>query len=118
MSCKRNWFASVNLLGFLDLPLLDSIDESLPPKLQLEHIESEFTIAKEGIQKINELHLDQIKESIEAPLTSLIKINLFLQKWGKIKKKEIASLICNVELHLEHAQYQDIQDLLDAFSKW
>ena len=47
MACKRNWFASVNLLGFLDLPLLDSIDESLPPKLQLEHTESEFTKSKE-----------------------------------------------------------------------
>ena len=49
MACKRKWFASVNLLVFLDLPLLDPIDESLPMNLQLEHIESDFTIAKEGI---------------------------------------------------------------------
>ena len=47
MACKRKWFASVNLLGFLDLPLLDLIDEALPPKLQLEHTESEFTKSKE-----------------------------------------------------------------------
>ena len=78
VACKRNWFASVNLLGFLDLPLLDPIDEALPPKLHLEQIENEFTKSKEWIQDISQLHLDQIKECIESPLTRLINIDLFL----------------------------------------
>ena len=118
MPCKRKWFASKNQLGFLDLPLLDLIDEALPLKLHLEHIESNFTKAKERIKDISQLHLDQIKECIEAPLTSLMNIDLFLREWEKIKKKEIASLICKAALHLENAQYRDIHDLLDAFVKW
>ena len=49
VACKRKLFSSVNLFGFLDLLLLDRIDEALPPKLQLEQIESDFTKAKEWI---------------------------------------------------------------------
>ena len=45
-------------------------------------------------------------------------IDLFLKEWAKIKKNDIASLICKAEVHLEHAQFRDIQDLMDAFSKW
>ena len=30
---KRKWFASKNLLGFMDPPLLHLIDESLPSNL-------------------------------------------------------------------------------------
>ena len=58
VACKRKWFSSVNLLGFLDIPLLDPIDEALPPKLQLENIESDFTKSREQIQDISQLHLD------------------------------------------------------------
>ena len=63
------------------------------PKIQLENIESDFTKDKERIQDIIQLHLDQIKECIEAPLTSLMRIDLFLSEWKNIKKKEIASVI-------------------------
>ena len=47
VACKRRWFASETLLGFLDLPLLDPIDEAMPLKLKLEQIESEFAKFKE-----------------------------------------------------------------------
>ena len=33
VDCKRKWFSSIKLLSFLDLPLLNPIDEALPPKL-------------------------------------------------------------------------------------
>ena len=118
VDCKRKWFSSKNLLCFLNLPLLDLINEALPLKLQLEKIKIKFTKSKERIQDIIQVDLDHIKERIEAPVTSLMKTHLFLWEWENIKKREITSLIWKVELHLEHAQYRDIQDLLDAFSKW
>ena len=49
VACKRRWFASETLLGFLDLPLLDPIDEAMPLKLNLEQIESDFAKVKEKI---------------------------------------------------------------------
>ena len=112
MACFRN------LVMFSGSPLLDPIDEAIPPKLNMEQSESDFSKVKEKIQEINHLILDEIKQWIETPFASLMRIDLFLKEWAKIKKKEIASLICKAELHLEHAQFRDIQDLMDAFSKW
>ena len=118
VACKKRWFASKTLLCYLDLPLLDLIDEVMPLKFKLEQIEHDFPKVKEQILEITQLSMDEIKQWIETPLASLMRIDLFLKEWAKIKKKEIASLICKAELHLEHAQFRDIQDLMDAFSKW
>ena len=108
----------MTLLGYLDLTLLDPIDEAMPPKLKLEEIESDFDKTKEQILEITQLTMEEIKQLIKRPLASLMRIGLFLKEWTKIKKKEIASLICKVELHLENAQFKDIQNLMDAFVKW
>ena len=92
----------------MDLPLLDPIVEAMHLKLKLEHIESDFAKSKEQIEDIIQIHMNEIKDWIEAPLTSHMRIDIFLQQWEKIKKREIESLISKVEVHLEHAQYQDI----------
>ena len=78
VACKKRWFTFENILGFLDLPSLDPIDEGMPLKLNLEHIESDFTKAKDHIMGISQLHLNEIKEWIEDPLTSQMSIGLFL----------------------------------------
>ena len=93
----------------MDLPLLDPIVEAMHLKLKLEHIESDFAKSKEQIQDIIQIHMNEIKDWIEAPLTSHMRIGIFFQEWENIKKREIGSLICKAELHLEHAQYQDLQ---------
>ena len=62
--------------------------------------------------------MEEIKQLIELPLASLMRIDLFLKEWTKINKKEIAYLIRKAELHLENAQFKDIQDLMDSFVKW
>ena len=73
---------------------------------------------KEHILEMTKLTMEEIKHYVETPLSSLMRIDLFLKEWMKIKNKEIASLIYKVELHLENAQFKDIQYLMDAFSKW
>ena len=72
VACKRRWFASETLLGYLDLPLLDPIDEAMPPKLELEQIKNEFSKFKEQILEITQLTMDEIKQLIETPLASLM----------------------------------------------
>ena len=115
---KRRWFASEILLVYLDLPILDPIDEATPPKLKLEQIQSDSAKTKEQILELTQLTVEEIKHWVETPLNSLIRIDLFLKEWKKIKKNKITSLICKAELHLDNAQFKDIQDLMDAFSKW
>ena len=47
---KRRWFASENLLIFLELPLMDPIEDDMPLKLKLKQFERGFLKAKEQIQ--------------------------------------------------------------------
>ena len=68
--------------------------------------------------EMNQLTVEEIKHWIETPLTSLMRIDLFLKEWEKIKKKEITSLTCKAQLYLETSQFNDIQDLMDDYSKW
>ena len=97
---------------------MDAIEDALTPNINLEQVEREFSKTKEQIEQLDHLHVAEIKEWIESPLNSQMGINLFLWKWKKVNKREIESLICKAQLQLEHAQYQDIMDLLDVFSKW
>ena len=67
---------------------------------------------------MTQLTMEEIKHWVETPLASLMRIDLFLKEWMKIMKKETTSLICKYKLHLKNVQFKDIQDLMDAFSKW
>ena len=115
---KRRWFASKTLLEYLYLPTLDPIDEAMPLKYKLEHIQSGSTKEKEQILEMTQLAMEEMKCWVKKPLSSLIRIDLFLKEWKKIKKNKITSLICKAELHLENAQFKDIKDLMDSFSNW
>ena len=57
---------------------MDSIEEAMPPKLKLEQIERYFLETKEKIQNIDHLHMDEINDWIDSPLTLQLWMNLFL----------------------------------------
>ena len=82
-------FASENLSRFLDVPLIDPIEDSLPPKIKLEKVEREFSKTKEWIEKLYHIHVAEIKEWILSPLTSQMRINIFWHEWEKVKKRDI-----------------------------
>ena len=54
---KCRWMAAETLLSFMELPSLDPIDQTLPPKLKLNEIEWNFTTAKQQIQGVNQITL-------------------------------------------------------------
>ena len=97
---------------------MDPIEDSMPPKVNMEHIERDISKSKEHIQEIDHLHLAEIKDWIESPLTSQMKINLFLWEWEKVKERQIEALVCEAQLQLKFVEYRDIADLLYAFYKW
>ena len=117
-SYERRWFSSETFLKYLDIPILDPIDEAMPPKLKLEKIKNDFSKVKDPILEMTQLTMDEIKKLIETTVASLMIINSFLKEWTKIKKKEIDSLICKTKFHIKNDQFKDIQGLMDAFSKW
>ena len=47
IACKKIWFASKNPLSFMDLRLMDPIQDALPPKIMVEQVERELSNSKE-----------------------------------------------------------------------
>ena len=93
---------------------MDLIGDSLSAKIMIEKVEGEYLKSMESIEQLDKIHMEDVKKLIESPIASKIKINLFLREWEKLKKREIESLICKVQLQLKSR----IEYLLDVFSKW
>ena len=51
--CENRLSASKNLLTYLSLHVLDSVSESLCPKVHLEEVEKQFDDTKKLIQQIS-----------------------------------------------------------------
>ena len=97
---------------------MDPIKNSLPPKIMIEQVEEDYLKSKECIEQLDCIHIAEFKDFIESPITSEMKINLFLREWKNVKKMEIESFTCKVQLQFDHAQYKGVEYLLDVFTKW
>ena len=84
---------------------MDLVVDAMPTKLNMEPIERDISKSKGNILEPGQLHMENISEWIECPLTSQIRINLFLQEWEKLKKREVESLVCKAQLQLEFIEY-------------
>ena len=76
---------------------MDPIKDVMSLKLKMEQIGRDFQKSKDQIEQLDHLHMEEIKEWIELPLNSQMKINLFLHEWKKIKKMEFELLICKAQ---------------------
>ena len=97
---------------------MDLIEDPIPPKILIEWIEGELSKDKEQIEELNHVHIVKIKNLIKSPINFKMRINIFLRELERVNKRDIESLIYKDQLQIEHAQYQNIVDLLDVFSKW
>ena len=60
----------------------------------MERVEGECSKDKEKIDELDHIHVADIKELIKSPITSKMRIKLFLREWEKVKRRENESLIC------------------------
>ena len=104
-TCDTRWSYPEDFLTYLDLPVLEPISHEPSPKLQLEKLEQHFDTDKELIHQINLITMQEMKIWIEAPHASITRIQAFVKKWKNIKKREISSHICKMEVHLRHAHF-------------
>ena len=86
MACEHRLTTVRFLLGYLDWPTLDPNGQALSTKLQLEQVEQHFDAAKEQIQQINQLMMQEIKRWIEIPHASMAQIQVYLKEWKKVKR--------------------------------
>ena len=48
---------------------MDPIEDALPPRIMMERVERECSKVKEKIEQLDHVHIAQIKELIESPIT-------------------------------------------------
>ena len=90
---RNIWLAMETLLKFMDMESLDLINQTLLRKLKLEEIEHNFSTVKEKIHEIRKIIMQEITRWIEIPHVVMVRIQVYLQEWKKVKKREIASQI-------------------------
>ena len=117
-ACKHMWTTSDVLLDFLGFHMLEPIKEAPSPKLNLDEVKRSFAAAKEKIQGIAQLNLQEIMTWIETPNSMMVRIKDYVGKWKTVKKRKIVSEILRAEIHLEQAKSQDIEFLMDLYSMW
>ena len=115
---EQRWSYSEPLLTYLDFSILDPISQAPSPKLQLEQVERYFDDDNELIQQINILMMQEINRWIKVPHALMAQIQVFMKEWKKIKKMDISSQICKMEIHWRHAHFQEVDELMDLYAKW
>ena len=61
--------------------------------------------------------MQDIERWIEKPYASMDLIQVYLKEWKKVKKREITSQICKAKIHLRHAHFQEINELMNLHAK-
>ena len=118
MICEQRRSNSKNLLTYLSFPILDLINEAPSHQLHLEQVEKWFDDSKELIQQISQLMTQEIEKQIEVPHASIARIILFIKEWKKMTRVEILLQSCKSDIQLRNANFQEVNDILDIFSKW
>ena len=98
--------------------MLEPIEEAPSPKLKLDQVDRSFAVAKEKIEGVIHLNLQDKMRWIETPSSVMVRIEVYVGKWKMMKKREITYEILRAEIHLEHAKYQDIDFSMDLDARW
>ena len=73
--------------------MIGPIKEAPSPKLKLEEFDRSFSATKDKIQGVTQLPLQEITSWIETPNSAMLRIQVYLGEWKKVKKREITSQI-------------------------
>ena len=82
---------------------------------QVEHRRDE---AREKIQGLNHITIQDVDESIRQPLAIEGKVHIYIHIWHKLAKNEIENYKCDAQLGFESANYPNIEELLGIWNRW
>ena len=116
--CRRRWYAVDSIMGALIFPIVNLIENAYPPKLMIEQVEHRRDEAREKIQGLNHITLEDVDLLIKQPLAIEGKIHIYICIWHKLSKNEMENYKCDVQLGFESANYPNIEELLWIWSRW
>ena len=99
-------------------PLMGLIENACPPRLMIEQVEQRQDEAKEKIQGLDHIDIEDMDRIIKQPLSIEGKIHIYIRIWHKLAKNEMDNHKCDAQLGLKSANYPNIQELLEIWRIW
>ena len=93
-------------------PTVDLIENAYPPKFMIEQVERRRDEAREKIQGLDPITIQDVDQLIRQPLAIESKIHIYIRIWHKLAKNEMDNYKCDVQLGFESANYPNIEELL------
>ena len=107
-----------NIMEILHFPTMDLIENACPPKPRIEQVEHRCDEAKEKIQELKHINIEDVDQLIRQPLAIEGKIHIFILIRHKLAKNEMENFKCDAQLGFESADYPNIEDLLGIWTRW
>ena len=101
--CGRRWYAIDNLMGLLCFPVMGLIENACLPKLMIEQVEQRRDEAKEKIQGLSHINIDDVDQLRKQAFDIEGKIHIYIRIWHKLAKNVIEGHKCDAQLGLESA---------------
>ena len=116
--CGRRWYVVDGIMETLCFPIVNLIENACLPKLMIERVESQWDEAKDKIQALDHITIEDMEQLIWQPLALEGRIHIYLRIWHKLAKNEIETYICDSQLGFESANYPNIAELLEIWNRW
>ena len=96
--CGRRWYAVDSIMETLIFPIVDLIENACPPKLMVEQVDRQRDEAREKIQGLNHITIEDVDHLIRQSLAIEGKVHVYIRIWHKLAKMKWR--IINVMLKL------------------
>ena len=73
-------------MEILHFPAVDLIENAFLPKLMIEQVEGRRDEAKDKIQQLNHISIEDVDQLIKQPLAIEGKIHIYIRIWHKLVK--------------------------------
>ena len=115
--CGRRWYVVDNIMEALLFPTVDLIENSSPPKLMIDQVEHQRDEAREKIQGLNHITIEDVDLLIRQLLSIEGKVHIYICIWYKLAKNEMENYKCDAQLGFESSNYPNIEELLRIWTR-
>ena len=102
----------------LCFPTVNLNENACLPKLTTEQVERRRDEAKEKIQELDHITIEDVDQLIWKPIALKGRIHIYLHIWHKLANNEIETYRCDSQLGFESANYPNIAELLEIWNRW
>ena len=116
--CGRRLYVFYSIMDTLLFPTMELIENACPPRLMIEQVEHQQDQAKEKIQELDHLTIEDVDQLIRQPLSIKGNIQIYNCIWHKLSKNEMENYKCDAQLGFETVNYPNIEELLGIWKRW